>query len=217
MGNPELIFIVGCNAAGKSSFIRTRLNELANFEIIMTDVSKGRSKEVVQDALNQQKNIVLETVFNDASFKDLVDKARHEGYQTSLIVLFLDSPTQSLERVAFRSLEQNGLPISDGNVKINFNENFKNVADYFLYFDHSDFYYTGITNETQFVMTFEKSSLVEYKATNLLYPQRFADYSFGNQRLDSNGYQIIKKNLDFVLTGRLEVKEVKKQKPRLRL
>ena len=45
MGNPELIFIVGCNAAGKSSFIRTRLNELANFEIIMTDVSKGRSKE----------------------------------------------------------------------------------------------------------------------------------------------------------------------------
>jgi predicted ABC-type ATPase len=217
MGNPELIFIVGCNAAGKSSFIRTRLNELANFEIIMTDVSKGRSKEVVQDALNQQKNIVLETVFNDASFKDLVDKARHEGYQTSLIVLFLDSPTQSLERVAFRSLEQNGLPISDGNVKINFNENFKNVADYFLYFDHSDFYYTGITNETQLVMTFEKSSLVEYKATNLLYPQRFADYSFGNQRLDSNGYQIIKKNLDFVLTGRLEVKEVKKQKPRLRL
>ena len=217
MGNPELIFIVGCNAAGKSSFIRTRLNELPNFEIIMTDVSKGRSKEVVQDALNQQKNIVLETVFNDASFKDLVDKARNEGYQTSMIVLFLDSPTQSLERVAFRSIEQNGLPISDGNVKINFNENFKNVANYFLYFDHSDFYYTGITNETQLVMTFEKSSLVEYKATNLLYPQRFADYSFGNQRLDSNGYQIIKRNLDFVLTGRLEVKEVKKQKPRLRL
>lgn len=217
MGNPELIFIVGCNAAGKSSFIRTRLNELPNFEIIMTDVSKGRSKEVVQDALNQQKNIVLETVFNDASFKDLVDKARNEGYQTSMIVLFLDSPTQSLERVAFRSLEQNGLPISDGNVKINFNENFKNVANYFLYFDHSDFYYTGITNEIQLVMTFEKSSLVEYKATNLLYPQRFADYSFGNQRLDSNGYQIIKRNLDFVLTGRLEVKEVKKQKPRLRL
>ena len=217
MDNPELIFIVGCNAAGKSSFIRTRLNELVNFEIIMTDVYKSRSKQVVQDALNQKKNIVVETVFNDSSFKDLVDKARNGGYQTSMIVLFLDSPTQSLERVAFRSLEQNGLPISDGNVKINFNENFKNVANYFLYFDHSDFYYTGITNETQLVMTFEKSSLVEYKATNLLYPQRFADYSFGNQRLDSNGYQIIKRNLDFVLTGRLEVKEVKKQKPRLRL
>lgn len=66
-------------------------------------------------------------------------------------------------------------------------------------------------------MTFEKSSLVEYKATNLLYPQRFADYSFGNQRLDSNGYQIIKSNLDFVLTEKNEIKEIKKQRPRLRL
>jgi predicted ABC-type ATPase len=214
MENPELIFIVGCNAAGKSSFIRTRLNELANFDVIMTDVHKGRSKEVVQNALDQRKNIVLETVFNDYSFKDLVDKARNKGYQTSMIVLFLDSPTQSLERVAFRSLEQNGLPISDGNVKINFNENFKNVANYFLYFNSSDFYYTGITDETKLVLSFEKSLLVEYNATNLLYPQKFADYSYSNTRLNADGYQIIKRNLDFVLTT---VKEVKKQKPRLRL
>jgi predicted ABC-type ATPase len=214
MENPELIFIVGCNAAGKSSFIRTRLNELANFEVIMTDVHKGMSKDIVQNALNKQKNIVLETVFNDYSFKDIVDKARNKGYQTSMIILFLDSPTQSLERVAFRSLEQNGLPISDGNIKINFNESFKNVANYFLYFDSSDFYYTGITDETKLVMSFEKSSLIEYKATNLLYPQKFADYSYGNQRLNADSYQIIKRNLDFVLT---EVNEVKKQKPRLRL
>lgn len=68
MENPELIFIVGCNAAGKSSFIRTRLNELANFEVIMTDVHKAMSKEIVRNALNKQKNIVLETVFNDYSF-----------------------------------------------------------------------------------------------------------------------------------------------------
>lgn len=35
---PELIFITGCNAAGKSTFIRTRLNELEGFEILITDV-----------------------------------------------------------------------------------------------------------------------------------------------------------------------------------
>ncbi len=44
MRKPELIFIVGCNAAGKSSFIRTRISELYGFEIIMTDVYKGRTK-----------------------------------------------------------------------------------------------------------------------------------------------------------------------------
>lgn len=217
MNNPELVFVVGCNAAGKSSFIRSRLYELNDFEVIMTDVHKGRSKEVFQKALDQKKNIVLETVFNDSSFSLLIDRARDKGYLTSLIVLFLDSPTQSIERVAFRSLEQNGLPITEGNVKINFNENFKNVANYFFYFDYSSFYYTGTTNKTTFVMGFQRSSLIEYKTSQLLYPQKFADYSYGNQRLGQESYQIIKRNLDFILTEKNEVKEIKKQRPRLRL
>ncbi len=59
MNKPELVFVVGCNAAGKSSFIRSRLYDLSDFEIIMTDVHKGRSKEVFQGALEQKKNIVL--------------------------------------------------------------------------------------------------------------------------------------------------------------
>ena len=80
---PELVFVAGCNAAGKSSFIRTRLNELADFEILMTDVYKGRTKELFFNALNSGKNIVLETVFNDESFKDLVDSANNAGYKTS--------------------------------------------------------------------------------------------------------------------------------------
>lgn len=213
MNKPELVFVVGCNAAGKSSFIRSRLYDLSDFEIIMTDVHKGRSKEVFQRALDQKKNIVLETIFNDSSFSLLIDTARDAGYLTSLIVLFLDSPTQSVERVAFRSLEQNGLPITERNVKINFNENFKNVANYFYYFDYTSFYYTGITNKTTFVMGFQKSSLIEYKTSNLLYPQKFADYSYQNQRLSPEGYQIIKRNLNYVLSEQ----EVKKQRPRLRL
>ena len=55
---PELIFVVGCNASGISTFIRTRLNELSKFEIIMADAYKGRTKEVFIDALNTRKNIV---------------------------------------------------------------------------------------------------------------------------------------------------------------
>lgn len=46
---PELIFVVGPNAAGKSSFIRTRLVQLQDFEIIMTDVSKVvRKKSLIR-------------------------------------------------------------------------------------------------------------------------------------------------------------------------
>ena len=42
MKKPELIFIAGCNASGKSTFIRTRLNEFSGFEVI---ISKKRITE----------------------------------------------------------------------------------------------------------------------------------------------------------------------------
>src|SRR6185312_12849679 len=108
---PELTIVAGPNAAGKSSFIRTRINELEGCELIMTDVYKSRTTAIFHEALTNRKDIVLETVFNDPMFKDLVDEARNAGYHTSLVVLFLDSIDQSIKRVAFRSLEQNGLQI----------------------------------------------------------------------------------------------------------
>jgi uridine kinase len=63
MNEPKCIFVAGCNAAGKSSFIRTRINQLAGFEIIMTDVYKGRSKEIFYKAISEKRDIILETVF----------------------------------------------------------------------------------------------------------------------------------------------------------
>ena len=197
MDRPSLIFIAGCNAAGKSTFIRTRLNELEVFEILMTDVYKSRTKELAKQAIGAGKNILIETVFNDPSFKDIVDEARNAGYQTSLIVLFLDSIQQSNTRVAFRGTQQNGITISGSNVKINFNESFKTIANYFFYFDRSDFIYTGIGEVNQLIMSFQKNELLAYNASELEYPKRFADYSFHNQRLNEDAYQIILTNKDF--------------------
>jgi predicted ABC-type ATPase len=191
---PELTFVVGPNAAGKSSFIRTRINELEGCEIIMTDVYKGRTKEVFSRALKAGKDIILETIFNDASFKDLVDQARHAGYHTSLIILFLDAIQQSIDRVAFRKIAQNGLDITGGNIRINFNEGFKNVAQYFFYFDQADFVYTGVTAENELIMRFARSILTEYHPTDLQYPQKFADFSFRDGRLSKDTYAVIKTN-----------------------
>ncbi len=67
---PQLIIVTGCNASGKSTFIRTRLNELENFEVIMTDVYKGRTKGVVRESIAVKKNIIVETVFNDSSYTE---------------------------------------------------------------------------------------------------------------------------------------------------
>jgi len=191
MKKPELVFIAGCNAAGKSTFIRTRLSELEGFEILMTDVYKGRTKELAKKAIDLRKDILIETVFNDVSFKDIVDDARNSGYQTSLIVLFLDGPQQSYNRVAFRGKQQGGLTISGCNVKINFNESFKNIAGYFIYFDRSDFIYTGTGGVNQLIMSFHKSDLLVYYANELNYPQKFATFGFQHQRLKQNAYQVI--------------------------
>jgi predicted ABC-type ATPase len=88
------------------------VNELEGNEVLMTDVYKSRTKELARLAIAQGKDIIIETVFNDESFKDLADQARDAGYQTSLIVLFLDSPQQSINRVAFGGMQQSGLTIS---------------------------------------------------------------------------------------------------------
>lgn len=197
MKKPELVFIAGCNAAGKSTFIRTRLNELEGFEVLMADVYKGRTKELAKQAIVNGKNTLIETVFNDASFKDLVDQARNAGYQTSLVVLFLDTPQQSINRVAFRGMQQSGITISGSNVKINFNESFKNIADYFFYFDRSDFIYTGLGEVNQLIMSFQKGELLIYHSNDLNYPQKFAVYSFQKDRLNQNAYEVITSNKNF--------------------
>lgn len=191
---PELIFVAGCNAAGKSTFIRTRLNDLTWFEIIMTDVYKGRTKEVFHKAIQQKKDIIIETVFNDASFKDLITQASDAGYHTSIIILFLDNIKQSNERVAFRAEQQSGLVISGSNININFQESFKNVAHYFFYFDRSDFIYTGEDGKNELIMSFHRDKLVNYQTNELQYPKKFAQYSFGKGRLSEDAYRVITAN-----------------------
>ena len=197
MKQPELVMVVGCNAAGKSTFIRTRLTKLENFEVLMTDVYKGRTKELIKKAINDKRNLLIETVFNDSSYKDLIDLARNSGYHTSLVVLFLDNLKQSVDRVSFRGTQQSGISISGSNVKINFNESFKNISLYFFYFDRSDFIYTGIGEVNQSVMSFQKGELNTYRANDLNYPQKFAEFGFQNGRLNERAYQIITSNNDF--------------------
>lgn len=55
---PELVFVAGCNAAGKSTFIRTRLNELEDFEVLMTDVYKSRTKDLVRKSIDNGKDVL---------------------------------------------------------------------------------------------------------------------------------------------------------------
>ncbi len=197
MDSPDFIFVTGCNAAGKSTLIRTRLNEFPDYDVIMTDVYKGRSQEVFKESVTAGRNILLETPFNDESFKDLIDFSRNAGYQSSLVVLFLKSPAQSFERVAARKTFENGLFISEGNVEYNFIENFKNVSKYFPYFDESFFLYTGEKGTNELIMRFQRDSLVEYKSNDFQFVQKFGEYTHSLQRLEQKDLDIIVANKDY--------------------
>jgi predicted ABC-type ATPase len=197
MDRPGFFFVAGCNAAGKSSFIRTRFNQFSDFEIIMTDVYKNRSREVCREALSNRLNVVLETPFNNDSFVEFIELARQNGYYTSLIVLFLDNPQHSIERVANRVIEQNGLHISGDNIKWNFSESFKNVANYFLYFDRTDFIYTGIAGKNEQIMSFRKGEIARYKNNELEYPQKFAHFSHSWHRLNEASRNVIFTNQNY--------------------
>jgi predicted ABC-type ATPase len=197
MERPELIFVTGCNAAGKSSLIRTHLSLFPDFEVIMTDVYKGRSHEVFKEAVFDRKNIILETPFNNEGFKNLIDLSRNSGYQSTLIVLFLKSPAHSLERVAARRNFENGLYISAEEVEYNFIENFKNVGSYFPYFDESVFVYTGEKERNQLMMKFRQDALIEYKSNDFVFIQKFAEYSRQHDRLSKHDFEVIAGNRNY--------------------
>ncbi len=103
----------------------------------------------------------------------------------------------SIARVANRSLESNGLHISGNNIKLNFNESFKNIAKYFFYFDKTDFIYTGNADQNSLIMSFRKSELVNFTASDLDYPQKFADYAFQGDRSNTDAHAIIKANQNY--------------------
>jgi predicted ABC-type ATPase len=197
MERPEFLFVTGCNAAGKSSLIRTHLSQFPDYEVIMTDVYKSRSQDVFKETVAARKNIVLETPFNNENFKSLIDFSKNAGYQSTLITLFLKSPSHSLERVAARRNFENGLYISAEEVEYNFIENFKNVAKYFPYFDRSFFIYTGKKDRNHLIMNFRRDILIEYKCNDFVFVQKFAEHAYQLQRLNKTDFEVIVANRDY--------------------
>ena len=194
----SLIIVSGCNAAGKSTFIRSRINQFENYCIIMPDVYKSGTYTVFQDALGRNDNIVLENILRDDEVFLMLKKAKEKKYNITLFQLFIKSPSFSLERVSFRAINENGSSIEKLAVQMNFDVNFKNLANSYYLFDTAYFLHTGTINQNQLIVTFKNGKLVEYKSNELSWIQYFADYvvSIGK---DLENFDRIKINKDFTL------------------
>lgn len=82
----DLVIVSGCNASGKSTFIRSRMNELDGFEIIMPDVYKANTRDVIERSLKNHKDIVFENLLRDKQMFDWIEQAKKEDYRVSLIL-----------------------------------------------------------------------------------------------------------------------------------
>lgn len=194
----SLIIVSGCNAAGKSTFIRSRINQFENYCIIMPDVYRSGTYPVFQEALDRNENIVLENILRDEEVFLMINKAKEKNYNITLFQLFIKSPSLSLYRVSFRAINENGSPIEKIAVQMNFDANFKNLANSYYLFDTAYFLHTGIINQNQLIATFKKGTLVEYKHNDLSWIQYFSEYvvSIGK---DLENFGRIKINKDFKL------------------
>ena len=71
-----------------------------------------------------------------------------------------------------------------------------------------------ITGMNKLIMSFSQSLLIAYQANELQYPQKFAQFSFQQQRLNENAFAIISANKDHQSA---QLKAIQKQRRRLKL
>lgn len=119
MDSPNLYIIAGCNGAGKTTASMTVLPEVLNCEEFVNadEIAKGLSpfhpEEVAIEAgklmlmridslLAQHKTFAIETTLATRSYKSLVERAKANGYNVTLLFFWLPSPEMAQMRVKTR-------------------------------------------------------------------------------------------------------------------
>ena len=81
---------------------------------------------------------------------------------------------------------------------------------YFLYFDRTDLMYTGIADDNQLIMSFERSLLVKYYSSDLDYPQKFGQYAYHQERITDEDLAAVAANQDWEV-GNEKLKKYREQ------
>jgi predicted ABC-type ATPase len=196
---PQLIVVTGPNGAGKTSFIAENASKLQGYHIIKPDEIKD-SWLHFSNAVKGRKNIVFETPFNDAAFKDKLDEAKNEGYQLTMYQLFLDSLSASLIRVQDRNPVAH-YQLDKYQVKDNFNANFLNICSYYFYFDQAYFINnTRHDTKNKLYLAFNKMDIVYFRKNDNQYLKLFAEVSYKKNRMSDEAYRIIENNENYKIS-----------------
>ena len=131
---PELVIVGGANGAGKTTFARqfaqieelTYLGaddiafQLAPDNTASVRVTAGREfSRRLSDAIQTQQSLVIESTLSGGSLARTIEKARQQGYQITIVFVFLDSETLCLHRISER-VQQGGHDVPEEDVRRRF-------------------------------------------------------------------------------------------------
>jgi len=117
--NPHIFIIAGPNGAGKTTSAASLLpdflkcEEYVNADGIAAGLSQFKPEAValgagrvmisrIHELIKQRKSFAFETTLSSRSFVSLLKECKREGYSTSILFLWLQSPALAIKRVALR-------------------------------------------------------------------------------------------------------------------
>lgn len=188
---PNLYIIAGCNGAGKTTASFTVLPEMLDCDefINADEIARGLSpfnpdkaaieagrimlSKIDKLILNQQ-DFAFETTLATKSYSNTIKKARHAGYQVTLVFFYLDSYDLAIERVKIRVVE-GGHDIPKPVIIRRYYGGLKNlfnlyipICDYWMIFDnstlHSELIAEGYTDKELEIKNFRNFEIVKSKA-----------------------------------------------------
>lgn len=145
---PNLYIIAGCNGAGKTTASFTILPEMLNCkEFVNADsIAVGLSPfnpekaafaagrimlQRIHQLIEDKEDFGFETTLSTRSYTSLIEMARQQGYEITILFFWLDSPELAIQRVADR-VSKGGHHIPSEVVKRRFYRGIQNLFTLYI-------------------------------------------------------------------------------------
>lgn len=172
--NEKVIYIAGCNGAGKTTASYTILpeildcNEFVNADEIARGLSPFQPEKAgiqagrlmlqrIKSLINKGQDFAFETTLSAKSYKNLVEDAKRNGYSVTLIFFYLSSQDLAVKRVETR-VKEGGHNIPEKVIRRRYENGLKNffnifrpIVDEWLFIENSGEPYKLIAQKKQSV------------------------------------------------------------------